>query len=403
MSHIHKTRNRLFRYFGLTVIVVFGVISTLGTGGGGGGGDQPLTYSGNTDPAIITVNNAPTLVASVLFGGSSAADIPVAASTSAPSSRSAGAIVVAGYFRTIIKHSLDGFYENNLIGSDIVTGLMVDEPMDCDSGSGHLSGMIDDITGKGTLTFTYNNCMVDGITYNGTGTFRVDFFDFGYMYPTDATMNFTLVTMSSTEFNGSLSGTVRMETLFGTNTIRMTLNVVSKDNLTREMYKFEDFIITSVFDDINSPTTMSTTFTGSPARVYDSTHGYVDVDTTRPLIHSSVVLPYPDSDGEMFFYGAVSSSIRLTVLSASHVQFELDIDDTAGYEILNYLLWEELAADANTDLTDTDGDGMHDMWETTYELDPNLDDSALDKDLDTYSNLTEYQSGTNPNDAASHP
>lgn len=404
MSHIHKTRNSFLRYLGLTVIVVFGVISTLGTGGGGGdGGDGGLTYKGNTDPAIITVNNAPTLVANVLFGGTSTTDIPIAASTSAPSSRSAGAIVAAGYLRTIIKHSLDGFYENNLIGSDIVAHFMVDEPIFCDSGSGHISGQINDSTATGTLTFIYNNCMLDGVTYDGSGTFRVDYFDFGYMFPTDITMNFTRMTMSSAEFNTDLSGSFRMETMFGTNTVRMTLDYVSKDNLTEKMYKFEDFMITSVFDDINFPATMSTTFTGSPARVYDSIHGYVDVDTTSPLIHSSVDLPYPDSDGVMLFYGAGSTSIRLTVMSASHVQLELDIDDMAGYEILNYLLWEELGVNAGTDLTDTDGDGMHDMWETTYGLDPTLDDSALDLDSDTFSNLTEYQSGTNPNDAVSHP
>jgi hypothetical protein len=169
------------------------------------------------------------------------------------------------------------------------------------------------------------------------------------------------------------------------------------------MYKFEDFMMTSVFDDIYFPTTMSTTFTGSPARVYDSIHGYVDVDTTIPFVHSSMALDYPDSDGVMLFYGAGSSSIKLTVLSASHIMIELDLDGVPGYEVLNYLLWEELAADASTDLTDADGDGMHDMWETTYGLDPSLDDSALDLDGDTYSNLTEYQSGTNPNDAASHP
>ncbi len=404
MSHIHKARNRLLNYLGLTGIVVFGVISTLGSGGGGGGnGDGGLTYSGSTDPAIITVNNAPTLVANVLFGGTSTAGVPGAVLTSTPSSQSAGAIVVAGYLRTIIKHSLDDFYENNLIGSDIISRMMVDEPIFCDSGSGHISGMLDDVTGEGALTITYNNCMLDGVTYNGSGTFRVDHFDFVYMYPTDVTMDFTLLTMRSAEMNVDMDGSIRMETLFGTNTIRMTMDFVLRDNVTMKMYKFEDFMMTSVFDDINFPTTMSTTFTGSPARIYDSIHGYVDIDTTTPLIHSSVDLPYPDSDGVMLFYGAGSSSIMLTVMSASHVQLELDIDGSAGYEILNYLLWEELAVDANTDLTDADGDGMHDMWETTYGLDPSLDDSALDLDSDTYSNLTEYQSGTNPNDAASHP
>jgi hypothetical protein len=349
------------------------------------------------------VNNAPTLVANVLFGGTSAADIPIAASTSAPSSQSAGAIVVAGYLQRIIKYSFDEFYQNNLFGSDIISGMMVDEPIFCDSGSGHISGSLNDATGEGTLTITYNNCMLDGVTYNGSGTARVDHFDWGYMYPTDMTMNFIRMTFKSTEMNVDLSGTFRMETLFGTNTIRMTMHYVSQDNVTMKMYKFENFMMTSVFDDIDFPTTMSTTFTGSPARIYDSIHGYVDGDTTTPFVHSSMALDYPDSDGIMLFYGGGGHSIKLTVLSASHIMIELDMDGVAGYETLHYLLWEELAADSGTDLTDSDGDGMHDEWETNYGLDPSLDDSALDLDSDTFSNLTEYQSGTRPDDPASHP
>lgn len=406
MSYLRKTHNRLIRILGLVTVAVFGILSTLGTGGGGGGdsgGVQPLTYSGNTEPAIITVDNAPTLVANVLYGGSSATNIPTAVSTASMASRSAGAIVVVDYLRTVMQYSLTNLYDDNLIGSDIVTGFTVNEPIYCDSGSANLTGQLSDFDGTGTLTFTYDNCILDGVTYNGTGTFRVDYFDFSYLYPTDATMSFNLMSISSSEFNGSISGSIRMETLFGTNTIRMTLNYIAKDNSTNKMYKFENCLVTAVFDNIYLPSTLSITFNGSPARVYDSIHGYVDVVTLTPLLYSSVNLTYPDSDGLMLFYGQAPSSIRLTVLSENHVLLELDIDNIGGFEIVNYLLWEELATNANTDLTDTDGDGMHDSWETTYGLDPNLDDSADDLDLDTFSNLTEYQAGTNPNDAASHP
>jgi hypothetical protein len=50
-----------------------------------------------------------------------------------------------------------------------------------------------------------------------------------------------------------------------------------------------------------------------------------------------------------------------------------------------------------TDLKDTDNDGMPDEWEEKYNLDPmDLTDAALDKDGDGYSNLKEYEIGTNP-------
>jgi len=52
---------------------------------------------------------------------------------------------------------------------------------------------------------------------------------------------------------------------------------------------------------------------------------------------------------------------------------------------------------------DNDNDGMPDNWESQYELDPNTDDASQDKDGDGYTNLQEYQAGTNPSLASSYP
>ena len=50
-----------------------------------------------------------------------------------------------------------------------------------------------------------------------------------------------------------------------------------------------------------------------------------------------------------------------------------------------------------SDLKDTDNDGMLDDWEQKYNLNPkDPTDAALDKDGDGYSNLKEYEIGTNP-------
>ncbi len=53
---------------------------------------------------------------------------------------------------------------------------------------------------------------------------------------------------------------------------------------------------------------------------------------------------------------------------------------------------------------DDDNDGMPDDWENTYEgLDPYFDDADDDLDGDTFSNIDEYNAGTDPNDPSSKP
>ena len=52
---------------------------------------------------------------------------------------------------------------------------------------------------------------------------------------------------------------------------------------------------------------------------------------------------------------------------------------------------------------DTDGDGLYDAWELMYKLDPLAYDSQLDIDHDTFTNLQEFQNGTDPSQANSHP
>ncbi|RLI52211.1 MAG: hypothetical protein DRO93_15370, partial [Candidatus Thorarchaeota archaeon] len=52
---------------------------------------------------------------------------------------------------------------------------------------------------------------------------------------------------------------------------------------------------------------------------------------------------------------------------------------------------------------DTDGDGIYDEWEIRYGLDPNRPDSFIDADKDKFTNLQEFQNGTDPVRSVSHP
>ena len=402
MSQIHKTHNRLISFLGLITIAVFGIIGTLSTGGDGKNGLERLIYIGNTDPAIITLANAPTLMANVLYGGNSTSNIPTGVTASSSKTLPGDTLVVADYLLTAFHYSLDNILGNTTNGYNIPKSLVIDETIYCESGYFTMKGTLDDYTATGTLTLNYVNCLTEGITYNGSGSFTINSMDF---YNLDVTMDFTLLSITSYGFNVSVSDNIRLEISISGNTLtdRMTMNYVSKDNNTGKMYKFENFIMSSIIDDIYSLTSSgSISFTGTQARVYDSVYGYVSVDTPTPLLYSSITLIYPDNGGEMMFSGN-NSEIELIVMSGRHIKLNLNLDGIAGYEAVRYLLWEETAVNANTDLTDSDNDGMHDSWETTYGLDPNVDDSTLDLDSDTFSNIIEYQSGTIPNDVASHP
>ena len=52
---------------------------------------------------------------------------------------------------------------------------------------------------------------------------------------------------------------------------------------------------------------------------------------------------------------------------------------------------------------DSDNDGIPDEWEKRFALDPFGDDSQLDPDTDGFTNIEEFQAGTDPKDAGSHP
>ena len=53
---------------------------------------------------------------------------------------------------------------------------------------------------------------------------------------------------------------------------------------------------------------------------------------------------------------------------------------------------------------DSDSDGIPDEWEKRFSLDPfSADDATLDPDNDGFTNLEEFQGGTDPRSAASHP
>lgn len=377
---------------------------------GGGGGDstpavQPITYTGITEAAAITLTNAPTLVANVLFGGTTAtdADIPAGIEVSDNIALPGNLATSADHLVSVYHNSLDNIIGTVTHGFNIPASVEINDTVQCEIGFYTVQGTLDDITGTGTLAYNYHTCLQDGVTRDGSFYFHVHYVD---PYRFNATMDVVLLRVSSSEYDASMSGTLAIDEMLSGNaaTLQRTRNYVEKANTTGRMYMYENYVITSHINDIFSSSSGGyISYTGTPvAVIYDSVYGSLKVETIDPLLFSSTLLPYPDEGGKLLFTGN-NSSIQLSVLSQRHVKLELDIDGSTGYEILRYALWGELKDVANLNLADSDGDGMHDSWESRFGLNPLVDDSAGNLDGDALTNFEEYQQGYDPGNPLSPP
>lgn len=374
----------------------------LGACGGGGGDGVPtdggtagITYTGNTNPASITTTNASILIDNLIGGSDVTESVPGVQPQAVREPAGWDGVVSAldtQFLRTrgsAVTGSAAGDLEYR------AAAVPIEETLPCDSGSMILSGSLDDQTGTGTVTVTFDACTTDGETSNGTGTLRIDAMDLFYFEITDGLFSFPLLTITSAESDVSMSFDMRMEVIIDKNLERFTGNLVGRDNLMGDMLKYEDFVEENeYFPFVLSPTSYTQIMRG---RSYDSTHGYVDVVTpaVSPLGYSSIEQIYPDT-GVLVLTGA-GSNLRLVTESATHVAIALDSDGDGVHETVVTLLWDEIGEPIAADIGDNDGDSMHNSWETTYGLNPNdSTDALLDSDGDGVSNYQEYLDRTHP-------
>jgi PKD repeat protein len=132
------------------------------------------------------------------------------------------------------------------------------------------------------------------------------------------------------------------------------------------------------------------TVLGSGARVMATANYEVHLTPgTRLADGARLSISIPDNDGlsnrcEMTYFGDLTHEPD-------------DDDDTDGLTNVQECI---LGSNPNQNPdNDADGDGMPDGWETSYGLDPGIDDASLDGDGDGLTNLAEFQADTSPVDS----
>jgi hypothetical protein len=299
--------------------------------------------------------------------------------------------------------------------SGALAGVAVDQTLPCDSGSWRISGDRA-ANGTGTLSVSYDACRTGSDTINGPASLQINSYDQTNRVITDGTFSFTRVSFTGPGIDSDITGTLRKQVVAtpnfmdaGAATETVTLNIITKDRGTGRMTRTQDLRIVNVYSSMTAPTFYNQSIDG---RVYDSVAGYVDVTSNTmpfkapwgPLYYSTSGQSFPDW-GEIVLTGATGSRVRVTALAIDLAKVEVDADGNGVYENAARLHWWELGSPTIAgDLTDSDGDGMHNSWESAMGLNPlDPNDANTDNDGDGFSNRSEYLGGSDARTSGSVP
>ena len=345
MLHIDKTNNRLNRYLGLIIIVIFGVISTLGTGGGDGGGVSPVTYTGLETQALITSDNAKPLAEIAFLGVTAGASISIGAEQVAPQdeSRSASVVDIVRVLHTV----LSNIDTNSALSASPIGWIETQPPIPGQCG-GSVSGSMD--VNESTLEFSgnlaFSNWCNFGFTMNGNVTFTGTC-DAGTFDPSTQTcdiidyiMTFTTFTSSEMDYSETMTGT--LATTLTSTGYETTANLLLRDDNANQTFKIENYLVTVTVD---SPLGYDSVV--AAGNVYHPVYGFVVVSTLTPV---------------QFFTDALDSAPLAGVVLLTGTNGTVGPTTTATITFVDFLSYEIAV--------DTDGDGSTDVtWSCTWDPD----------------------------------
>lgn len=284
---------------GIFFIVLMSLILA-SCGGGGGGSNEPdkLVYSGKTTAADLTVDNAGVVVNNL----NDFLD------------RMPSAFVDLNY---------DAYY---LILTETITNQA--QSTSCTtSGSALFSGTINP-DGSGNISISFNNCTEDRDVLDGQIQFSITMSGSSIAIM----MSFDNLSYKGQDFNYTSSGSVNVEEDFFSGELSTTFNTLLRDNNTGVVTKQENLLLTSSYYNVKTVT----------GRIYNSSHGFVDLSMTSELRYSDINNVFPEPGGQILLTGLASSKASMIYASTEKVRIEIDADGDDSFEDFRVYYWTDL-------------------------------------------------------------
>lgn len=314
-----------------------------GSGDSGGGGTGGVTYSGLTTQASLTAANANKIF--TLVWNDDPSSVTTSSSPKVSNSKGADIVPLAKRLLKIISINASGFSGSS---KNVSRMIPVNETRPGTvSGTLTMTGSIDDASGTGSITESFANFNDgDGYTYDGNVQLQINGYDMAYQVTTDGTISFTLWTIKSTNGDISLTGSMRRQVNVQNKSETLTVNMDGRDNIINETFRFDNFVVTTVYDNQFSPTSGTETYSG---REYFEKFGYVEISTVSPLIYSDLKTN-PSSGGPIILAGAANSKALITPFSYG-VKIEVDDNGDSLNNSINRYFWDNLAGPVFTSIT----------------------------------------------------
>lgn len=324
-------------------------LSGCGASGAGTFSDQKIEYRGKTTAARLTAGNAPLFFAEIM--GTDEGTTVLAKRTPQQGAGASSAV------HTLLPRIKDGFkgvlHPDSPLSQKALPGKRlaksVNETIPCESGSVTMKGEIGD-DGTGTVQMTFESCLREGATFNGTGVLDVRQSDSATGEFSDSIMTFDRLDFKDATNDYSMGGSLHSQVFLTIGYEKVEADLVVIDHLIRKTWKLENWTEILTYDDILNPTSYSEDFSG---RLYDFEEGYVDVSVysyaantyslNYPLTYRDIDQDFPDGGGPVFLEGDSGSWAILTILSdPGKVRVEVDSDGDGFYESEKIYVWEGL-------------------------------------------------------------